>query len=792
MRPTRFRLRTQVSLVTVIGLIAGLVAGTAAALVSLRRLSDDASTTASTALSRATEDYLRAKVEATSRQVNDYISGVVAELEHTAKVGQDLMARASAAPIGADERAAVEAAMVAVNHPGGNRWYQRRAPGRCELAVWSEEFDAGGRIRGEVLEEIHGVADVEMQLAAVSTSPLRKQWTYVVGPREATYLHVCPADPTFLSHFAEDFPGADQQDWYTYFFPKLYETWEAWAQADGDAAARAQQVVVTAPYVDAAGAGHMVTFFRPLWRADRVAGTVGVDLTLAQIAEFIQSVRIARTGFGFVVQPDGNILAIDARSQERLGIPVRSNAGPGVTIVERRLSDSTEADIASLDLGVGTDDVAFRSITLGGIAHTVVVARLTTLQGWTSGVVGTSDQVWILAFVVPSEELVGAVAATRLAIERKGEALVGTQVAVAVGTFLVVLLGVWLVSSRVTRRLGALERRARSYLKQDEPEQARGEPAAGNEVDALTAAFDAMLARVDARTSTLEDAVAARTRELEVANQVVERLNERLRAENSRLSAEQARMSQELEIAATIQGAMLPTLATHDELEFAGRVEPADEVGGDFYNVLPARADGATWIAIGDVSGHGLGAGLTMMITQAALASIHESAPTCASADVLRHLNRLLHESSVRLMGGKRHVTCQLLIYRGDGRFECAGAHLWPLVYRAATDAIEQVEIAGPWLGVLPELPSVPVQTITLEPGDVMALYSDGIVEAADAKGGCFDVVRVERVMRENLRRQDSMERCADALMRAVREHAARQDDDRTLLLVRRRPEGAA
>jgi serine phosphatase RsbU (regulator of sigma subunit) len=250
---------------------------------------------------------------------------------------------------------------------------------------------------------------------------------------------------------------------------------------------------------------------------------------------------------------------------------------------------------------------------------------------------------------------------------------------------------------------------------------------------------------------------------------------------------DQARMARELEIAAQIQRAMLPPTPRHPDFEFAGRMLPADEVGGDFYDVLSDAKGEALWISIGDVSGHGVGAGLVMLMAQAAFASHFLSDPAKEPARVLREVNALLCENIANRLRDDKYVTAQLLTYTGNGRFVCVGAHEWPIVYRAKTGRCQTIEAPGPWLGIVPELPEVPVTIVTVEPGDVLCLYSDGVTEAQNGDGELFDIERMCAVIEKAMADGKVLDEVTRAVFDQVEAFSGRHDDDWTLLLAKRR-----
>jgi len=292
--------------------------------------------------------------------------------------------------------------------------------------------------------------------------------------------------------------------------------------------------------------------------------------------------------------------------------------------------------------------------------------------------------------------------------------------------------------------------------------------------------------RLDAVGDETMQRLASSFNEMTTTLQESLRRREQAEAERRRLAAEQERMARELEIAASIQLSMLPNAPSHRAFEFAGLMRPADEVGGDFYDVM-TRGDGL-WITVGDVSSHGLGSGLVMMLAQMAFRTVFEAAPDLGVDEAIRRVNRLVHANSRGRLGGGRYITCQLVAWRGGGSFDVAGGHLWPLVVDSAARTVRRVEAPGPWLGILPELPAVPITRVELGPTEVLCLYSDGIIEAHDAEGALYDLDRLGQRLTALLGEGRSLGDCAAALHADVEGFSSERDDDRTVLLVRRLP----
>jgi hypothetical protein len=235
----------------------------------------------------------------------------------------------------------------------------------------------------------------------------------------------------------------------------------------------------------------------------------------------------------------------------------------------------------------------------------------------------------------------------------------------------------------------------------------------------------------------------------------------------------------EIEVAQKIQTLLLPREPSLPGYVIAGAMRPAAEVGGDYYDVLET-VGGRRLIAIGDVSGHGVTTGLTMMMVRASLVSTLESRRDASLAELYAVMNRCLRRNLER-MDLKLYMTFALLEHDGAGRFRAVGAHLPALIHRAARGTVDEVDIAGVWLGVIDEItPDLVTETeIELAAGDTMLLITDGAVEH-DGAGGMFGFERVHAALAEHAARGPAQ--VIDALLAQLAAHGDHQDDDVTLL----------
>ncbi|WP_394846771.1 AAA family ATPase [Pendulispora brunnea] len=229
----------------------------------------------------------------------------------------------------------------------------------------------------------------------------------------------------------------------------------------------------------------------------------------------------------------------------------------------------------------------------------------------------------------------------------------------------------------------------------------------------LYAAMQAATARLSQANETLEQQVAQRTEELRKTV---------------------ADLWSEIDLARKIQTVLLPGQPALSGYDVAAVMVPASDVGGDYYDVF--RASGTEWVVVGDVSGHGIPAGLIMMMAQTAVRALaqhlgSDTAPPMPS-EVLAAVNAAIYRN-LRKIGDGQYMTATAFRFDGgtDGAVWYAGLHLDILVYRAAKGEVEVIETTGVWLGVLEDIRTlIPDARIVLEPGDVMLLFTDGLTEA--------------------------------------------------------------
>lgn len=241
------------------------------------------------------------------------------------------------------------------------------------------------------------------------------------------------------------------------------------------------------------------------------------------------------------------------------------------------------------------------------------------------------------------------------------------------------------------------------------------------------------------------------------------------------------RLQSEMDVAERIQTALLPERSTLAGHEVSALMLPAEEVGGDYYDLIETAA-GETWLAIGDVSGHGVESGLIQMMTQTSIFSIVDAEANLSPAVVLKRVNRVMRENIARL-GAVRYVTLTLLRLDGN-RLTFAGKHEDILIHRAATGNVEVVETKGSWIGISEALGEfLEDDSIELQPGDTVLFYTDGLTEAVTESMELYGEQRLQQSFDRHA--SASLGELQKALIADVQQYQDRQRDDFTVLLLR-------
>lgn len=704
------------------------------ALWNVQRLSRDAAAEVGQGLEEANQGYIRSYAETTAEHVNLLLSQVHSDVSILAGVLQ--------AQIDRPLREAQIGQAMALGSPGTTQvvydakggWAQNLPGSPSVVSVWGYLLGSDHLPLLEVQRDIENSAVLDLVAPSLLSDGLSKLQMYYIGPRERPIFRTAPYTAQAQT-FDRLYPGHNNAEFWTFFFPGLYESWEEWGKDRGQRPVNSD-ITQTAPYTDAITGKLIVSFFQPLWSPDRtkVAGAAGTDITLDQLAGIVESVKVANSGFGFLAMSDGNVVAINPTGEKIIGLRASNNqGGEGVTGLNRSLKASAQPEVAQLPLG---EDGLLRHIRLDEngekVPYLVVLKQLRPTNLWVSGPV--RREAMLLGIVVPEREIYASLFAAQAGISQATNRILIYQVLALLVSLCFVIAAVFAISKRITKGISSLAEAAKRIQAKDY--SVRVDIPTRDEVGEAGMAFNRMAEQISFHTENLEQLVEDRTKEIEEANQQISSLNKQLRSENLRLGAE-------LAVARRIQMMVLPKAGELEEisdLEIAAYMRPADEVGGDYYDVL--RDGTRLKIGIGDVTGHGLESGVLMLMVQSIARALQEAGDMDPS-QFLNRVNRAIYKNLVRTSTNK-HLSLAFLDYDG-GRLTLSGQHEELIVVRklGKVERIDTLDLGLP-IGLEPDIsPFVATREVSFDRDDIIILHTDGVTEAEDRNGELFGIERL-------------------------------------------------
>ena len=277
----------------------------------------------------------------------------------------------------------------------------------------------------------------------------------------------------------------------------------------------------------------------------------------------------------------------------------------------------------------------------------------------------------------------------------------------------------------------------------------------------------------------------SRTAALSLSSEQLAAVHAQVTALNTQLTSENLRMGSELEVTRRLQLMLLPgadELKQVEGLDIAGHMQPAVEVGGDYFDVL--QHEGRVKIGIGDVTGHGLESGVLMVMTQAIVRALL----TSGEADHVRFLSTLNQAlfGNVQRMGGDKNLTLCLLDYAA-GEVKVSGQHEEMIVVRkgGTVERVDTIDLGFP-VGLVDDISAFVGQTtVRLAPGDGIVLYTDGVTEAENMANQQYGLERLCTVVSRHW--SESAEAIKEAVVSDVAAYIGSQTvyDDITLVVLK-------
>jgi serine phosphatase RsbU (regulator of sigma subunit) len=239
----------------------------------------------------------------------------------------------------------------------------------------------------------------------------------------------------------------------------------------------------------------------------------------------------------------------------------------------------------------------------------------------------------------------------------------------------------------------------------------------------------------------------------------------------------------EMELARKIQTILLPESPSIKGYDIAATMIPADEVGGDYYDII--NVNNKDWLVIGDVSGHGVSAGLVMMMVQTSIQTVINQYPKLPPSKLLNVVNSVISKN-IKRFGESKYMTITVLACVEKGKFVFSGLHQDMMLYRPNKRMVEHIETRGMWIGILDKIDGMcKNDSFSMKKGDVLFLFTDGITESINDQQEMFGDERLTALFLENCSSTQDVEKIKNNIIQELKNFRIR--DDVTLLLLRRK-----
>lgn len=507
-------------------------------------------------------------------------------------------------------------------------------------------------------------------------------------------------------------------------------------------------------YPDAVTGKPVISCWNRFYGANNVvAGIIGIDVALDALIRDVISTQIGTTGYAFLIDNTGKVIA-----HPKLTLGVNTQAGNEAAALDRLL-ESTPA--------------ALEKTVADMIAGNKGIARIpsATQQEFYLAYAPVPATKWSLGVIMPVETVIAPAKALEKDIEAKGEAtkqkIEGFQrqarsiMTIVFIVMLAIVGGItFMLAKRFTRPVLELHHGVEMVGKGDLDHQIVVDT--GDELEDLANAFNKMTGDIKQHIKNLEATTAAKKK-----------------------------IETELNIARTIQASLLPqTLPQVPGWDVDAYFCPARQVAGDFYDIFPIEDGKKFFFVVADVCDKGVGPAMFGAITRTLLRAFSDN---YSKSTALEFANLPLSLANDFTIANETESNMFVTIFSGVFDPEAHKisyvncGHNPPYIVGTNNKIRTALKPTGPILGVFPGI-KYKIQEASLEPGETLFVFTDGVPEAHDPKGALWEDGRMRAVLEQPI---SSAKELLERVDKGVRAHIATADqfDDITMLVIRRKPE---
>jgi signal transduction histidine kinase len=323
------------------------------------------------------------------------------------------------------------------------RYYENTPDKPNVLLVQRRFLDKNNNIRPEVQREIDRSMILDYLMPSVYKYGSPKLWLYFEGSTKASFMRSTPWNDMGKT-ICDIYPKFPDVDIWSAFNPGLVEAWERDMKNHPQYKQDLSRFTIIKPPTQDGGSGKMImTLDTPVWSKDRrtFQGAMIIDVSLDEIVAMINHVKLAQTGFAYICQSDGNILALNHAGEKILGLKnaaessVKGKTGASYNRMLRFFKDSKFPEVRQIRQPEGAGLVQ-SEIRIGGRDYMIFQKKLKPQKEWVSGGKNFVNESWTLGFVIPSDELYASYYSVRKQVGATTQHILFQQVC----AFLVIML----------------------------------------------------------------------------------------------------------------------------------------------------------------------------------------------------------------------------------------------------------------------------------------------------------------------------------------------------------------
>lgn len=496
-------------------------------------------------------------------------------------------------------------------------------------------------------------------------------------------------------------------------------------------------------YEDVAIKDYTITYVSPCYdKNNKLKGVIGLDMTLNAMLEIITT-QLKDLGYVAMVDKSGKIITyslLDEKGKKFVG-------------ESKIITESQNSGLRDISGRILKGEEGITEIDYNGEKRLVGYAPIKTM-GWSIVLFASTDE--LMGYVKKSKEKMEQ---TKDVLGRFSEKSLRDTMNILLGFFVVIVLLMIVISYKfsflITNPLAGLVNKVEEVGKGNL--EIDIDIKTGDEVEMLAESFQKMTIDLKTFIRNLQETTAAKQK-----------------------------IESELHVATAIQASMLPRIfppfPNRKEIDIFAIMEPAKEVGGDLYDFFLID-EKKLCLVIGDVSGKGVPASLFMVITKTLIKN--EALRGISVEDIFNNVNRMLSEQNDECMFVTTFVGI-IDLDTGELEFSNAG-HNPPLINRKGTKEFEYMTLPKGF--VLAGMPGMKFKKdkLTLEAGDTLYMYTDGVTEAMDKDSHLYSDARLASSLSAIKDEDRDVNKIVKIIREDMREHVkeAEQSDDITMLVIK-------